>query len=347
MSRRHKPKKPVNHAPPRDGTALGHLSDAELMKELARRRLARGKVDLDQMETFAENAQREMGQETLAALIESMPPEDGTPKQCPKCGRLVPVKAKNRPRYILTVAGELRFSRNYHHCDGCNAGFYPRDRELNLPEKGEVSDAMEKRILDFGVNDPFGVAAERWAIHYPTTISSNLLRRVVDRVAERQDAAWSPLSLQRAYRATPEDAPQSLVIATDGSMLLTRESGWKEAKVAVVARGEDFLDAKGRRSVENARYVAEFAQADFKRELAAALEAERADEVQNVVWLGRRRPRELAHGGRALSFRSPGARPAACNPERDDVRQGPARRNRRSVAAVGSAHQDAARRRLS
>jgi hypothetical protein len=287
MSRRRKSRTPVTPtAAPNDGNTLGHLSDAQLMKELARRRLKQGKVDLDAIESFAEDTQRDMGQETLSAAIEALPPEDGTPKPCPKCGRAVPVKARNRTRHILTIAGELRLSRNYHHCGACQLGFYPRDRELNLPESGEVSDAMEKRILDFGVNDTFDSAAERWSIHYPKPISSNLLRRVVERVGDRQDSAWSELSLQQAYRATPEDLPGSLVIASDGGMLLMRDEGWKEAKVAVVARGEDFLQAKGRRSVTQARYVAEFGQEAFRKSLTAALEAERADEVQNVVWLG-------------------------------------------------------------
>jgi hypothetical protein len=287
MSRRRKSRTPVTAGTaPNDGSPLGHLSSAELMKELARRRLKEGKVSLDAIESFAEDAQREMGQETLSAAIEALPPEDRTPKPCPKCGRSVPVKVRNRTRHILTVAGELRLTRNYHHCGACNFGFYPRDRELNLPETGEVSEAMEKRILDFGVNDTFESAAERWSIHCPFPISSNLVRRVVDRVADRQDAAWSELSLQQAYRATPQELPGSLVVASDGGMLLMREEGWKEAKVAVVARGEDFLQEKNRRCVTKARYVAEFGQAEFRKSLAAALEAERADEVQHVVWLG-------------------------------------------------------------
>lgn len=286
--RRHN--KPPSKPAPNDGTPLGHLSDAELVRhfaqEVARRRAASGKVDLEAIETFTEEAQRSLGEETLAAAIAALPPEDTSPKPCPKCGTPVPVKARNRTRHILTVAGELRLSRNYHHCGACKLGFHPRDRELNLPEDGEVSDAMERRILDFGVNDTFESAAERWSIHSPFAISANLVRRVVDRVADRQAAAWSPLSLQQAYRATPEALPRSLVIAADGGMLLTREAGWKEAKVAVVARGDDFLQEKNRRSVAQARYVAEFGHAEFRSALTAALEAERADEVQNVVWLG-------------------------------------------------------------
>jgi hypothetical protein len=52
-----------------------------------------------------------------------------------------------------TTAGELRPSRDYHYCRSYRVGFSPRDRELNLPEDGPVSGAMERRILDFGVND--------------------------------------------------------------------------------------------------------------------------------------------------------------------------------------------------
>ena len=33
----------------------------------------------------------------------------------------------------------------------------PRDAELNLPEEGEVSTAMERRILDFGINDTLAI----------------------------------------------------------------------------------------------------------------------------------------------------------------------------------------------
>lgn len=60
----------------------------------------------------------------------------------------MPVKARNRVRHLMTIAGELRLSRNCHYCKKCQFGFYPRDIELKLPEEGEVSDAMEKRVLD-------------------------------------------------------------------------------------------------------------------------------------------------------------------------------------------------------
>ena len=244
MPRRKTRNRVANVVAPNDGTKWGHLSDAELLKEtareLARRRAARGDVDLDAIESFSEEMQRELGQEALGATIDALPPEGATPKPCPKCGARVPVKARNRVRHLMTIAGELRLSRNYHYCKACQRGFYPRDIELKLPEEGEVSDAMEKRILDFAVNAAFEESAERWGIHYPFPISANLFRRVVDRVGRRREQAHSLLALQQAALPSPHHPPKSLVIAGDGSMLLTHE-GWKEAKVAVVARGESII----------------------------------------------------------------------------------------------------------
>ena len=290
MSRRRKPRSPVsNSTPPNDGSLLGGLSDADLLREVARRRLARGELDLDTIEDLATAAQRDVGEETLAAAIESLPPEDDRPKPCPRCGRRVPVKVKNRLRHILTTAGELRLSRNYHHCSTCEFGFYPRDLELKLPESGEVSPAMERRILDFGVNDTFESVAERWSIHFPTSISANLVRRVLDRVGDRLEAAHSEESLQRACREKTLEPAHMLTVATDGSMLLTRETGWREAKVGVVVPG-GFRPpgaAPTRTRLTDARYVAVLGgQPEFRAAMAAALAAERADEVPLVVWLG-------------------------------------------------------------
>jgi hypothetical protein len=217
MSRRRTPRKPPSNQAPNDGTKWGHLSDAELYAEMARRLAARGAKTLEDIELAAEDFGRAAGEELQATQIASLPPEDGTPKPCPKCGKPVRVKTKNRVRHFLTIAGELRLSRNYHYCKACKHGFYPRDLELKLPEEGEVSDAMERRILDFGVNTSFEEAAQRWAIHYPFPISSNLVRRVVDRVGRRAEAAHSLLSLQQACRPSPACAPRTLVVAGDGS----------------------------------------------------------------------------------------------------------------------------------
>ena len=89
MSRRRQSRKPLLSTPaPNDGTPLGHLSEAELLREVARRRATRGGFDLDAIEVSSEQFQRDLGQETLDAAIAALPPEDDSPKPCPKCTRL-------------------------------------------------------------------------------------------------------------------------------------------------------------------------------------------------------------------------------------------------------------------
>jgi hypothetical protein len=111
----------------------------------------------------------------------------------------------------------------------------------------------------------------------------------MDRVGVRCESAYSEEALQRACLEKPEEPAAMLTVATDGSMLLTREESWREVKVGVVARG-GFIppgEERRRRRVEDARYVAVLGgQVEFKKGMAAALAAERADEVATVVWLG-------------------------------------------------------------
>ncbi|MHB8873015.1 MAG: hypothetical protein ACYC8T_04955, partial [Myxococcaceae bacterium] len=48
-------------------STAGPKSDADLLRDVARRRLAKGDFDLGAIEELAEDAQRDMGEETLAA----------------------------------------------------------------------------------------------------------------------------------------------------------------------------------------------------------------------------------------------------------------------------------------
>jgi len=121
---------------------------------------------------------------------------------------------------VRSLSGEVTSKRNYHYCEACEQGFYPVDRLLDLPEQGELTSEMEKRVLDFAVNDVYGKCEQRWALHYRDPISENLLRRVVARVGAQCEAA-DQLYLQEELKPKG-DAPKALVIEVDGSMLPIR-----------------------------------------------------------------------------------------------------------------------------
>lgn len=219
----------------------------------------------------------------LKALLARMPLERPTGKLCPKCGKRAPVKAKERERTLRTMAGPVTLTRNYHYCERCQHGFCPLDRGLDLPEEGELTYEMEKRVLDFAVNDVFNQGAERWNVHYRVPISDNLLRRVAARVGAQCEAA-DPAHLQEALKPSIEPA-EVLVAQLDGSLLPVRgPEPWKETKVGLTYRH----DPERNQPVPNsARYCAVLGTvANFAPVFEEALIAERFEEVPTVVWLG-------------------------------------------------------------
>ncbi len=267
--------------------ALKQFSKAELLRELGER-LADEKfhdgMTMSEMELAAEEMARgEAAAPPVAAMLSRMKPEKPTAKACPRCGKRVPVKARDRERTVRSLAGQVTFKRNYHYCEECKHGFYPVDRMLDLPEEGELTSEMEKRVLDFAVNDVYGECAARWSLHYPEPISENLLRRVVARVGGQCEEADQG-HLQEALKAKDEPA-DALVVEVDGSMLPIRGTEpWKEAKVGLTYRHDRRANApiKG-----TARYAAVVGGlGNFAPVLEELLQAERVDEVGVVIWLG-------------------------------------------------------------
>jgi hypothetical protein len=269
---------------------LSDYSPEDLQRELLRRwakeHFTSG-MTMTQMEITvweAHGMENPAALRALQALLDRLPLEKATAKLCPRCGKRVAPKARDRQRTLRTMAGALTLTRNYHYCERCQHGFYPLDVALDLPEEGELTREMEKRVLDFAINDVYGECVARWKLHYREQISENLLRRVVSRVGEQCESSDATY-LQEELKA-PADAPaEVLVIEHDGSMLPIRgEEPWKEAKVGVVYRHD--LEAKGP-VPGTARYVAVVnGLGEFAPVFKQALEVEGVDEARTVLWVG-------------------------------------------------------------
>lgn len=243
--------------------------------------------NISDLEDALEELKAQVGQQTFDERLLRLPPENDRPKTCPNCGRKVRVRNKNVPREFESLSGTHTLVRNYHYCDHCKLGFYPRDMELGLPALGDATLKLEARLLDFAVNTPYGRSAERWEVHYPHRVfSANMFRRVVERVGRRAALAH-PRALQEALAPVPTGQKDRLYVVNDGSML-PGLSAWKEAKVGVLVRGENYVSYRdaGRGHVDQARYVAVWGdQQEFKELLRAALDAERWQRFRQVVWL--------------------------------------------------------------
>lgn len=266
---------------------LSTLSDEELMIELANRRASRlVEGDLTTVELATEINKADEGARVLAKVIAARcDAEDGTPRRCPKCGARARVEAKKQSRTIRTLSGQHTYKRNYFRCSGCRHGFSPVDDELGVPSTGRVSLEVEKRITDFGVNDVFEEAAARFSMHYGWSISENLVRRTIDRVADAQESIPEPVHQNTLLEKSSTPA-ELLTLSVDGSMLSTR-SGWQEFKVGVVVRDEHHIEGTRvrRGAVTQARYVTATDLQDLKERFYAAAVASGLETAKQVVFV--------------------------------------------------------------
>src|SRR3989442_16029787 len=141
---------------------LRAFSREELLEELARRHAEesyRDGMTMTEMELAVEQLKGDSGDQGIEAMLRRMKPEKPTGKACPKCGKRTPVKVRDRERTVRSLSGPVTFKRNYHYCEECKYGFYPVDRLLSLPEEGELTSEMEKRVLDFAIHDVYGECA--------------------------------------------------------------------------------------------------------------------------------------------------------------------------------------------
>jgi len=260
----------------------------ELENELARRRAQSVPMDMTALETSVLDEEKQYGNKALQARLDNLPKETGTSQKCPRCGRKLPVKARQRRRKVQTMSGEVVLYRDYYYCPKCRHGFYPRDEDLGLPTKGTLSREMERRVLDFALNDPYACAAERWNLHFHNLISSNLLRGVVDRVGSEVEECHQA-AVHYCLKAPPAQPAKTLVVQTDGSMLPTRGTEpWKESKLAVLFRAEHWLrgTAEQHGILSQKRYVGVLGnQQGFAAVLDIALRMERSLQAETVVWV--------------------------------------------------------------
>jgi len=126
-------------------------------------------------------------------------------------------------------------------------------------------------------------------VHCPHRLfSANLFRTVAERVGRRLELA-EPRTLQQRLASSPTGRRELLYVLNDGSMVPTQSGLWREAKVGVLVRGENYVSHReaGRARVLSARYVAVLGEQDeFKAAMRAARDAERWGRFIEVVWLG-------------------------------------------------------------
>lgn len=101
-------------------------------------------------------------------------------RRCPNCSHASAPKQRNAKRTIITSIGEVTYTRHAYHCPRCQTAFCPADTtvEKDLGYSSMTRDLTEL-ALDFALNDPYEVAAERFELHHGVKISRSGYQRIV------------------------------------------------------------------------------------------------------------------------------------------------------------------------
>lgn len=161
----------------------------------------------------------------------------GKKKRCPRCRCWVTIKSYDEPRSVITRLGTVTYTRHYYYCKKCRFGFYPKDEKLGISLEDMTEDVIEL-ALDFDINDPFAMAAQRMRLHHAIDVSATKLQHLFIRQSEPFAAAQQPHPVvPLPLRADNQHRP--VVIEDDGSMVRMRD-GWHEIKLMMVqVLGED------------------------------------------------------------------------------------------------------------
>lgn len=205
-------------------------------RRVLEQRLPTGPQNLEQIEDTVEEISREMEREVERRILDTQQPPRQNREACPRCH----APARFRCTYfrkVLTRHAEQEIPRPYYHCDPCQYGFSPADRQFGLD--------------DTGLSPQVRAWTARLAAHLVFTEASDTLRDLcglsvsastVERVAVRVGAALRQVALP-----PPSPAPPTrLYVSLDGTQTPLRDPWkrdgslgklvcrWGECKVAVV-----------------------------------------------------------------------------------------------------------------
>jgi hypothetical protein len=251
---------------------------------------------LSQMELENEEDARKLKQGRMDKRLASLPPEGTRPKPCPRCGKNARVRAKEVERTFTSLSGTHTIRRNYHFCEACKEGFFPRDRFLGLPEEGEVSVELEKRLADFVLNDVLEECEARWRVHYPhQPVSSNQFRQVAKRLGFKVEEA-NPELLQSALLPPSTQRSKTLYVMNDSGMVPLRGE-WRAVKVGAFFREENHVSSREEKRgiLSTARYVAQLGgQENFRTQMEAAHRIENVVPAECIAYLADGAPENWA-----------------------------------------------------
>jgi hypothetical protein len=210
---------------------IGPLLEALAQWALQERR------SLSEIEEEVSRAGRQMLQGVAESLCERQQERYPSAVVTCDCGKQARYE-RRRKMTCQTILGPLQLRRAYYLCRHCGQGQSPLDQQLEVCP-GSISAELDARLADLGCRLPFEEGAEVLEQLTGVAVSANRVRKSTERLGqvieeqeqEEVEAAWD---VKLPPPAGSESGPETLYIEMDGTMVNTREDGWREMKVASI-----------------------------------------------------------------------------------------------------------------
>ena len=149
------------------------------------------------------------------------------------CGRQKENKGKKQ-RHLTTAVGDVAFVRRYWKCVCGSGGSYAVDAVLGV--EGERSTkTVQKHLCRLSADTAFASASEHMHEMLGVKLCPETVRRVVERHGKKMARFQEEdTASEQAFR----EAPGEVEFTIDAGKANTREEGWKDLKIGVIAKRE-------------------------------------------------------------------------------------------------------------
>jgi len=175
-------------------------------------------VDLEAWESALRVAVLAAGAEVLANLLQGIGVGKGCGEVRCSCGTRMESQGR-KTKLLLTILGEVRYSRTLFQCPACQGTRYPGDEELDVVGTGR-SPGLRRLMGRAGSKTTFKEGRDDLKIYAGIKVSA----KDVERVAERMGAeieAWSQREQEEVFRQDPsvgrEKTIPVLYVSYDGT----------------------------------------------------------------------------------------------------------------------------------
>ena len=212
------------------------------------------------------------------------------------CGGRAKFKTYYEKR-VVTLSSELRIQRAYYYCEACGRGFAPVDEKLELDRLG-TSIGVRTKVGRLAAWIPYEEVSVELGQLCRIHLSKNTAGRIAKAMGEevKKERRGREAEVLSGCVESPAARAKRLYVGMDGTSVLTRGGGWREAKTGVIYETEE-RDGKVR--IKRAEYLATLERVEpFGESVYTAAYDRGVENAEEVIALGDGAPwiwRSFAH----------------------------------------------------